>query len=157
MCSSDLSLGAFAIGVTEFTPMGLLPSIADGLQVSIPAAGMLVSAYAFGVTLGAPFMTLLLGATRRRQALILLMAVYTLGNIAAALSPSYATLMAARVLTSLAHGAFFGLGATVATSLVPPDKRASAVSAMFMGLTIANVGGVPLATWLGQVVGWRMA
>ena len=153
----SLSLGAFAIGVTEFTPMGLLPSIADGLQVSIPAAGMLVSAYAFGVTLGAPFMTLLLGATRRRQALILLMAVYTLGNIAAALSPSYATLMAARVLTSLAHGAFFGLGATVATSLVPPDKRASAVSAMFMGLTIANVGGVPLATWLGQVVGWRMA
>jgi DHA1 family inner membrane transport protein len=118
---------------------------------------MLVSAYAFGVTLGAPVMTLLLGATRRRQALIILMAIYTLGNLAAAAAPSYATLMAARVLTSLAHGAFFGLGAMVATSLVPPERRASAVSAMFMGLTIANVGGVPMATWLGQQVGWRMA
>lgn len=153
----SLSLGAFAIGVTEFTPMGLLPSIASGLQVSIPAAGMLVSAYAFGVMLGAPVMTLLLGATRRRQALMILMAIYTLGNLAAAAAPSYMGLMAARVLTSMAHGAFFGLGAMVATSLVPPERRASAVSAMFMGLTIANVGGVPMATWLGQQVGWRMA
>jgi DHA1 family inner membrane transport protein len=152
-----LALGAFAIGVTEFTPMGLLPSIASGLDVSIPAAGMLISAYAAGVMLGAPLITLLLSSARRRNALIGLMALFTLGNLLSAVAPTYYTLLGARLLTSLSHGAFFGLGAMVAASLVPKDRQAAAVATMFMGLTIANVGGVPAATWLGNTIGWRMA
>lgn len=152
-----LALGAFAIGVTEFTPMGLLPSIASGLDVSIPAAGMLISAYAAGVMLGAPLITLLLSSARRRNALVGLMALFTLGNLLSAVAPSYYTLLGARLLTSLSHGAFFGLGAMVAASLVPKDRQAAAVATMFMGLTIANVGGVPAATWLGNTIGWRMA
>ena len=152
-----LAVGAFGIGTTEFAPMGLLPVIADGVGVSIPTAGGLVSAYAIGVMLGAPLMTLLLARWSRRKALIALMAIFTLGNLLSALAPNYLSLMGARIVTSLNHGAFFGLGSLVAASLVPPAQRASAIAAMFMGLTIANVGGVPAATWLGQTIGWRLS
>ena len=152
-----LAVGAFGIGTTEFAPMGLLPVIADGVGVSIPTAGGLVSAYAIGVMLGAPLMTLLLARWSRRKALIALMAIFTLGNLLSALAPNYLSLMGARVVTSLNHGAFFGLGSLVAASLVPPAQRASAIAAMFMGLTIANVGGVPAATWMGQAIGWRLS
>ncbi|MBA8837538.1 MFS transporter [Ochrobactrum sp. RH2CCR150] len=152
-----LAIGAFGIGTTEFAPMGLLPVIADGVNVSIPTAGLLVSAYAIGVMIGAPIMTLAFGRFGKRTALMLLMAMFTIGNILSAMAPDYWTLLAARLVTSLNHGAFFGLGAVVAASVVPPAKRASAVATMFMGLTIANIGGVPAATWIGQQIGWRMS
>ncbi|QMI05075.1 MFS transporter [Citrobacter sp. RHB25-C09] len=152
-----LAIGAFGIGTTEFSPMGLLPVIANGVGVSIPAAGMLISAYAVGVMVGAPLMTLLLSHRGRRNALIFLMAIFTLGNVLSAISPDYTTLMLSRILTSLNHGAFFGLGSVVAASVVPKHKQASAVATMFMGLTIANIGGVPAATWLGETIGWRMS
>jgi DHA1 family inner membrane transport protein len=152
-----LAVGAFGIGTTEFSPMGLLPVIADGVGVSIPTAGMLVSAYAIGVMVGAPLMTLALSRWSRRKALIVLMSIFTIGNLLSAIAPNYTTLLLARLVTSLNHGAFFGLGSLVAASLVPRDKQASAVATMFMGLTIANVGGVPAATWLGQTIGWRMS
>lgn len=145
-----LAIGAFGIGTTEFSPMGLLPVIARGVDVSIPAAGMLISAYAIGVMVGAPLMTLLLSHRARRNALIFLMAIFTLGNVLSAIAPDYTTLMLSRILTSLNHGAFFGLGSVVAASVVPKHKQASAVATMFMGLTIANIGGVPAATWLGR-------
>ncbi|AQS87106.1 transmembrane efflux protein [Neoasaia chiangmaiensis NBRC 101099] len=153
----SLSAGAFAIGVTEFTPMGLLPVIAQGVHVSVPKAGGLISAYAFGVMAGAPLMTLVLARYARKHALIGLMLLYTVGNLAAAASGDYTLLLLSRVLTSLAHGAFFGLGAVEASSVVAPTKRASAVATMFMGLTIANIFGVPAATWLGDTLGWRQA
>ncbi|MET0292241.1 MAG: MFS transporter [Steroidobacteraceae bacterium] len=152
-----LAIGAFGIGTTEFTPMGLLPVIAAGVDVSIPSAGLLISAYALGVLIGAPVMTLAFSRFGKRTALVLLMAIFTVGNLLSALAPGYTTLLLARLVTSLNHGAFFGLGAVVAASVVAPEKRASAVATMFMGLTIANVGGVPAATWIGQQVGWRMA
>jgi DHA1 family inner membrane transport protein len=152
-----LAAGAFGIGTTEFAPMGLLPVIADGVHVSIPQAGMLISAYAIGVMAGAPLMTLLLARWSRRSALIALMSIFTLGNLLSAVAPGYTTLLLARLVTSLNHGAFFGLGSVVAASLVPRERQASAVATMFMGLTIANVGGVPAATWLGQMIGWRMS
>ena len=152
-----LATGAFAIGTTEFTPMGLLPVIADGVQVGIPTAGMLVTAYAVGVMVGAPVMTLLFSRFGRRAALMALMFIFTAGNLMSALAPDYATLLVSRLLTSLNHGAFFGIGAVVAASVVPKEKQASAIAAMFMGLTLANIGGVPAATWLGQQVGWRLA
>ncbi|HFK3155673.1 TPA: MFS transporter [Citrobacter sedlakii] len=152
-----LAIGAFGIGTTEFSPMGLLPVIARGVDVTIPAAGMLISAYAIGVMVGAPLMTLLLSHRGRRNALIFLMAIFTVGNVLSAISPDYTTLMLSRVLTSLNHGAFFGLGSVVAASVVPKHKQASAVATMFMGLTIANIGGVPAATWLGETIGWRMS
>jgi len=150
-----LAIGAFGIGVTEFAPMGMLPSIATDLGVSIPAAGLLVSAYALGVLIGAPLMTLATGRVPRRYLLIGLMAIFTLGNLMSALATDYASLMVARVVTSLNHGAFFGIGSIVAASVVPPEKRAGAVAAMFMGLTLATIGGVPLATWFGELLGWR--
>ncbi|GGJ87686.1 MFS transporter [Pseudomonas matsuisoli] len=152
-----LSIGAFGIGVTEFAPMGMLPGIAADLDVSIPTAGLLVSAYAFGVLIGAPLMTLATTRVPRRHLLVGLMAIFTLGNLLSALAADYATLLMARVVTSLNHGAFFGIGSVVAASVVPPDKRAGAVAAMFMGLTIATIGGVPLATWFGETFGWRTA
>jgi DHA1 family inner membrane transport protein len=150
-----LATGAFGIGVTEFAPMGLLPVIAKDLHVSIPAAGLLISAYALGVMLGAPLMTLTTGRVPRRTLLIGLAAIFTMGNLLSAVSGSYGMLLVARVITSLNHGAFFGVGSIVAASLVPADRRAGAVAAMFMGLTIANVVGVPLATWAGAQLGWR--
>lgn len=150
-----LAIGAFGIGVTEFTPMGLLPVIAGDLGVSIPTAGLLVSAYAIGVLIGAPLMTLTTGRVPRRTLLIALAAIFTAGNLLAAVSDSYAMLLAARIVTSLNHGAFFGVGSVVAAGLVAPEKRAGAIATMFMGLTIATIGGVPLATWAGEVFGWR--
>ncbi|MDA3480550.1 MFS transporter [Acinetobacter baumannii] len=152
-----LAIGAFAIGTTEFSPMGLLPNIANDLGISIPTAGMLITGYALGVMLGAPFMTLWFGGFARRNALIFLMAIFTVGNLIAAFSPNYMSLLGARLITSLNHGAFFGIGSVVAASIVPTHKQASAVATMFMGLTIANIGGVPLATWVGQNIGWRMS
>ncbi|KGE09513.1 MFS transporter [Burkholderia gladioli] len=152
-----LAVGAFGIGTTEFSPMGLLPVIAEGVHVTIPSAGMLISAYAIGVMVGAPVMTLLLARASRRTALMLLMGIFTIGNLLSAAAPDYTTLLLARLVTSLNHGAFFGIGSVVAASVVPPERQASAVATMFMGLTIANVGGVPAATWLGQMIGWRMS
>ena len=152
-----LAIGAFAIGTTEFSPMGFLPQIADNLNISIPTAGMLITAYALGVMIGAPIMTLWFGHFPRRKALIILMGIFTLGNLFAAIAPNYWGLIGARIFTSLNHGAFFGIGSIVATSLVPKDKQASAVAMMFMGLTIADIGGVPLATWIGQNISWRLS
>jgi len=152
-----LAIGAFAIGVTEFAPMGMLPGIANDLKVSIPTAGLLISAYAIGVLAGAPLMTLATARAPRRLLLMGLMAIFTLGNLLSALADSYTMLLLARVVTSLNHGAFFGVGSVVAANVVPPDRRAAAVSKMFLGLTIAAIGGVPLATWVGNVLGWRTA
>lgn len=150
-----LAIGAFGIGVTEFAPMGMLSTIAGDLRVSIPVAGLLISAYALGVVLGAPLMTLTTGRIPRRTLLVGLMGIFTLGNLLAAISTSYGMLLAARLVTSMNHGAFFGVGAIVAAGLVPENRRAGAVAAMFSGLTIANVVGVPLATWAGDQIGWR--
>ncbi|WP_426261420.1 MFS transporter [Sphingomonas sp. DC1100-1] len=152
-----LAVGAFGIGVTEFAPMGMLPVIAGDLHVSIPAAGLLISAYAMGVLIGAPLLTLTTGRIDRRTLLIALMGIFTLGNALSALADGYWMLMAARVVTSFNHGAFFGVGSVVAASLVPPDKRAGAVAAMFTGLTVATIGGVPAATWVSEAIGWRTA
>ncbi len=152
-----LAVGAFGIGTTEFAPMGLLPVIAEGVNVSIPSAGLLISAYALGVMIGAPIMTLLLSRLRQKHALLALLSIFVVGNLLSAMAPGYWTLLASRLVTSLNHGAFFGIGSVVAANLVAPDKRASAVATMFMGLTIANIGGVPAATWIGQQIGWRMA
>ena len=152
-----LSIGAFAIGATEFSPMGMLPYIAENINVDIPSAGTIVIIYALGVMIGAPIMTLLLVKRRPKVALIFLMSIFTVGNLLSALSPDLVTLSLSRFITSLNHGAFFGIGAIVAASVVPPGKQASAIAAMFMGLTIANVGGVPLMTKLTQVIGWREA
>ncbi len=152
-----LAVGAFGIGVTEFAPMGMLPVIASDLHVSIPAAGLLISAYAMGVLIGAPLLTLTTGRIDRRTLLIALMGIFTLGNALSAVAGGYWMLMAARVVTSFNHGAFFGVGSVVAASLVPPDKRAGAVAAMFTGLTVATIGGVPAATWVSEAIGWRTA
>jgi DHA1 family inner membrane transport protein len=152
-----LAIGAFAIGATEFSPMGMLPYIADNIQVDIPSAGSIVVIYALGVMIGAPIMTLLLVKRKPKVALVFLMSIFTVGNLLSAMSPDLVTLSISRFITSLNHGAFFGLGAIVAASVVPPGKQASAIAAMFMGLTIANIGGVPLMTKLTQVMGWREA
>lgn len=152
-----LAIGAFGIGVTEFSPMGMLPVIADDLGISIPTAGILISAYAFGVLVGAPVMTLLFANMPRRRLLVLSMGIFTQGNLMSALADSYSALMISRIITSFNHGVFFGVGAVVATQLVPPNQRAGAVAAMFSGLTIATVGGVPLASFVGTTLGWRNA
>jgi DHA1 family inner membrane transport protein len=151
-----LAMSAFAIGTTEFVIMGLLPDVARDLAVSIPSAGLLVSGYALGVALGAPLLAILTSRLPRKLALQGLMIVFVVGNTLCALAPSYTVLMVARVVTSLAHGSFFGIGAVVAATLVPSDKRASAIAMMFTGLTLANVLGVPLGTFIGQAFGWRM-
>lgn len=137
--------------------MGLLPVIAKGVHVTIPTAGTLISVYAIGVMIGAPIMTLLLGRVRVKFALITLMSIFVAGNLLSSLALGYWTLLLARLFTSLNHGAFFGLGSVLAAKLVPADKQAGAIAAMFMGLTIANVGGVPAATWIGQQIDWRLA
>lgn len=144
-----LALSAFGIGTTEFVIMGLLPDIARDLAVSIPKAGMLVTGYALSVAFGAPFMALATSRTNRRKALILLMGIFILGNTMCALAPNYGWLMLARVVTALCHGAFFGIGAVEAASLVPENRKASAVALMFTGLTLANVLGVPAGTAFG--------
>ncbi|HEU4776675.1 MAG TPA: MFS transporter [Telluria sp.] len=150
-----LALSAFAIGTTEFVIVGLIPTIATSLNVSVPSAGLLVSLYALGVAVGAPVLTALTGRVRRKHLLLGLMALFTLGNLLAWMAPGYATLMAARVLTGLAHGVFFSIGSTIATGLVSKDKAASAIALMFTGLTVALVTGVPLGTFIGQQFGWQ--
>ena len=150
-----LTLSAFAIGTTEFVIVGLLPTIASQLQVTLPSAGLLVSLYALGVAIGAPLLTAMTGKLPRKWLLVGLMALFTLGNLLAWQAPDYGTLILARVLTGLAHGVFFSIGSTIATSLVPKEKAASAIAIMFTGLTVALVTGVPLGTWIGQLFGWR--
>ncbi|MCJ2015679.1 MFS transporter [Methylobacterium sp. J-076] len=150
-----LALASFGIGTTEFVIMGLLPEVAHSFGVTIPQAGYLVSGYAMGVVVGAPIVAVATAGLPRKTALLALMGVFLLGNVGCALAPTYGLLMAARVVTAFAHGAFFGIGAIVARDLVPREKRTQAVSLMFAGLTLANVLGVPLGTALGQVAGWR--
>jgi DHA1 family inner membrane transport protein len=150
-----LTAGAFGIGVTEFVIMGLLIEVGGDFGVSISAAGLLISGYALGVVVGAPIMTIATGKWPRKTVLLVLMAIFTLGNAACAIAPDYWSLMAARVLTAFAHGTFFGVGSVVATTLVAPSKKASAIAVMFTGLTVANILGVPFGTWLGQGYGWR--
>jgi len=150
-----LAAGAFGIGTTEFVIMGLLLQVGSDLHVGIAAAGLLISGYALGVFVGAPLLTAASSRLPRKTVLLGLMAIFTLGNLACALAPSYAVLMAARVVTSLAHGTFFGVGSVVAAGLVAPARRASAISLMFTGLTLATLLGVPAGTWLGHLAGWR--
>ncbi|MBD8680894.1 MFS transporter [Pseudomonas sp. CFBP 13719] len=150
-----LALSSFAIGTTEFVIMGLLPDVAGDLGVSIPSAGWLVTGYALGVAIGAPFMALATACLPRKAALVVLMGIFIVGNLLCAIASDYNVLMFARVVTALSHGAFFGIGSVVAAGLVAPNKRASAVALMFTGLTLANVLGVPLGTALGQAAGWR--
>lgn len=150
-----LTIAAYAIGTTEFVIVGLLPTVAGDLSITLPLAGLIVSVYALGVTFGAPILTAMAARMPRKPLLLGLMALFILGNVIAALSPSYAPLLAGRVLSAFAHGVFFSVGATIAASLVAPDKRASAIALMFMGLTLAIVTGVPLGTLIGQTFGWR--
>ena len=152
-----LAISAFGIGTTEFIMMGLLPEIAAAFHVSIPTAGDLISGYALGVVVGAPLLTAASSRLPRRTLLLGLMALFTVGNLFAVMAQSYTMLLAARVLTGLPHGAFFGVGSVVAAGMVPNDKRARAISMMFAGLAIANVVGVPAGTLLSQHVGWRAA
>lgn len=150
-----LTISAFAIGTTEFVIVGLIPTIAADLQVSLPPAGLLVSLYALGVAVGAPVLTALTGQLPRKWLLLGLMLLFTLGNLVAWQAPGYESLVIARILTGLAHGVFFSIGATIATNLVAKDKAASAIAIMFSGLTVALVTGVPLGTFIGQHFGWR--
>ncbi|WP_374373983.1 MFS transporter [Dongia sp.] len=150
-----LAAGAFGIGTTEFVIMGLLLEVGNDLGVTIAAAGLLITGYALGVVVGAPLLTVLTGTWPRKKVLLGLMALFTIGNLACALAPDYWSLMAARVVAAFAHGAFFGVGSVVATSLVPAEKKASAIAIMFTGLTAANILGVPFGTWLGQTLDWR--
>ena len=152
-----LTAGAFGIGTTEFVIMGLLMQVSSDLGVSIASAGLLISGYALGVAVGAPLLTIATRRVPRKTVLLALMAIFTLGNLACALAPNYEMLMAARVVTSLAHGTFFGVGSVVATGLVPPERRASAIAIMFTGLTVATMLGVPAGAWLGLHFGWRAA
>lgn len=150
-----LTLSAFAIGTTEFVIVGLIPTMAQDLQVSLPSAGLLVSLYALGVAVGAPVLTALTGHWNRKHVLLAVMTLFVSGNVLAWQAPSYETLIAARVITGLAHGVFFSIGSTIATGLVPKEKAASAIAIMFTGLTVALVTGVPLGTYIGQSFGWQ--
>ncbi|MGW1813242.1 MFS transporter [Streptomyces sp. NPDC002125] len=151
-----LAIGAFGIGTTEFVIMGLLPDVAADFQVSIPTAGFLVTGYALGVVLGAPLMTFLGTRVTRKRMLMLLMGLFIVGNVVSAIAPVFGVMLAGRVIASLAHGAFFGIGSVVAADLVAPEKKAGAIAMMFTGLTVANVVGVPLGTFIGQNFGWRI-
>ncbi|ADI08461.1 major facilitator superfamily permease [Streptomyces bingchenggensis BCW-1] len=150
-----LAIGAFGIGTTEFVIMGLLPEVADEFHVSIPTAGYATTGYGLGVAVGAPLLTLLGTRLTRKQMLVMLMGLFIAGNLLSALAPAFLLLLAGRVLAAFAHGAFFGIGAVVAADLVAPHKRAQAIATMFTGLTVANVIGVPMGTWIGQTFGWR--
>ncbi|HIF6605470.1 TPA: MFS transporter [Serratia marcescens] len=150
-----LTISAFAIGTTEFVIVGLIPTIAEQIGVTVPSAGLLVTIYALGVAIGAPVLTALTSRIPRKLLLVVLMVLFTLGNLLAWQSPSYESLVIARLLTGLAHGVFFSIGSTIATSLVAKEKAASAIAIMFGGLTVALVTGVPLGTFIGQQFGWR--
>ncbi|MEU7281326.1 MFS transporter [Streptomyces sp. NPDC045431] len=150
-----LAIGAFGIGTTEFVIMGLLPQVAGDYGVSIPTAGYLVTGYALGVVLGAPVMTVLGTRVSRKRMLMLLMGLFIVGNLLSAIAPAFGLMLLGRVVASLAHGAFFGIGSVVAADLVAPEKKAGAIAMMFTGLTVANVVGVPAGTFIGQTVGWR--
>ncbi|MGI2172827.1 MFS transporter [Shewanella ulleungensis] len=150
-----LTLSAFAIGTTEFVIVGLLPTMAHDLNVSLPSAGLLVSLYALGVAIGAPVLTALTGKWNRKHVLLTVMALFVAGNVLAWQAPGYETLIVARIITGLAHGVFFSIGSTIATGLVPKEKAASAIAIMFTGLTVALVTGVPLGTYIGQTFGWQ--
>ena len=150
-----LTAGAFGIGTTEFVIMGLLLQVSADLHVTIATAGLLISGYAISVAVGAPLLTIASRSLPRKTVLLVLMAIFTLGNLACALAPGYGWLMAARVITALAHGTFFGVGSVVATGLVPRERRASAIAIMFTGLTAATLLGVPAGAWLGVQFGWR--
>lgn len=150
-----LAIGAFGIGTTEFVIMGVLPEVAGDFGVSIPSAGWLVTGYALGVVVGAPLLTVLGTRVSRKKMLLMLMGLFIAGNLLSALAPVFGVMLIGRVVASLAHGAFFGIGSVVAAGLVAPEKKASAISMMFMGLTVANVIGVPLGTYVGQAAGWR--
>ncbi|MBJ7417411.1 MAG: MFS transporter, partial [Niveispirillum sp.] len=150
-----LTAGAFGIGTTEFVIMGLLLQVSADLGISVSTAGLLISGYALGVFAGAPLLTLMTGRLPRKVLLVALMVVFTIGNIACAIAPDYTSLMVARVITSLAHGTFFGVGSIVATGMVAPDRKASAIAIMFTGLTMATLLGVPFGAWLGLHFGWR--
>ncbi|MEE1773309.1 MFS transporter [Streptomyces sp. JV185] len=150
-----LAIGAFGIGTTEFVIMGLLPEVAADFQVSIPTAGFLVTGYALGVVLGAPLMTALGTRVTRKRMLMLLMGLFVVGNVISAVAPVFGVMVVGRVIASLAHGAFFGIGTVVAADLVAPQKKAGAIAMMFTGLTVANLVGVPLGTYIGQSAGWR--
>lgn len=150
-----LTISAFAIGTTEFVIVGLLPTVASDLSISISSAGLLVSLYAAGVAIGAPILTALTGKIPRKQLLLGIMLLFILGNGLAAMAPTFELLIFSRILTGFAHGVYFSIGSTIAASLVPSDKRASAISIMFAGLTVAIVTGVPLGTFIGQNFGWR--
>lgn len=150
-----LAAGAFAIGVTEFVIMGLLMQVGASFGVSTSTAGLLISGYALGVVVGAPVLTLATAHWPHKRTLLVLMAVFVVGNIGCAIAPTYELMMAARVVTAFAHGTFFGVGSVVASNLVAPDRRSSAIAVMFTGLTVANILGVPIGTWIGQLAGWR--
>ncbi|MBO1109309.1 MFS transporter [Plesiomonas shigelloides] len=150
-----LTLSAFAIGTTEFVIVGLIPTMANDLQVSLPSAGLLVSLYALGVAIGAPVLTALTGKWNRKSVLLGVMSLFVIGNLLAWQAPGYPTLVVARILTGLAHGVFFSIGSTIATGLVSKEKAASAIAIMFTGLTVALVTGVPLGTYIGQQFGWQ--
>ncbi|MCO5730936.1 MFS transporter [Rhizobium sp. SSA_523] len=150
-----LTIAAYAIGTTEFVIVGLLPTVAEDLSITLPLAGLIVSIYALGVTFGAPVLTALSGRLPRKALLLGLMGLFILGNLTAATAPSYEMLLVGRVLSAFAHGVFFSVGATIAADLVPENRRASAIALMFMGLTVAIVTGVPLGTLIGQSFGWR--
>ncbi|WP_406440101.1 MFS transporter [Streptomyces sp. NBC_01613] len=151
-----LAIGAFGIGTTEFVIMGVLPEVAGDFGVSIPTAGRLVSGYALGVVLGAPVLTVLGTKVSRKKMLMFLMGLFVVGNALSAFAPTFGVMLAGRVIASLAHGAFFGIGSVVAAGLVAPQKKAAAISLMFTGLTVANIVGVPLGTYVGQAAGWRV-
>ncbi len=151
----SLTLGTFAFGMTEFVIMGLLTNVAQDLNISIASAGQLITGYALGVAIGGPIMTVFTLRMPRKQLLCALLVIFIAGNALAALAPSYSVLMVARVLTSLAHGTFFGVSSVIAAGLVSPEKRASAIALMYMGLTVANIIGVPLGTYIGQQYGWH--
>ncbi|MGW2223500.1 MFS transporter [Nonomuraea sp. NPDC001684] len=150
-----LAIGAFGIGTTEFVIMGLLPEIAGDYGVSIPTAGLLVTGYAIGVVIGAPLMTVLGTRISRKTMLLVLMGLFVIGNLLSALAPGFGVMLGGRIVASMAHGAFFGIGSVAAAGLVAPHKKAGAIATMFTGLTVANVVGVPLGTFIGQAVGWR--
>ena len=152
-----LALGGFALGTGEFASMGLLPNVANDVHVSVPIAGHMISAYALGVVVGAPLLTVLFARVGRRAMLIGLMIFFAVANLLCAVASSYALIVAARFLAGLPHGAYFGIAALVAASLVPVEKRAQAVARVMLGLSFANIVGVPFATWVGQAAGWRAA